>query len=239
MKLFVSNLLKIFVPDFSPFFYVSLTYLYPKSGHSGDSVLVSNFTIFWNKKVKKERRYHYGFSHYASWSMNFRIYYFYCCGLASARENESPYPSLCHSLHRYVPVLFTCFLQIFWTCPWLVFVSFLWNVWITNYGLIFRSYEQFVFSLWYAFNNFLYVSFSIWITTLLTPLISYDWILYDVDIYDDLISRRVNSSDAEKFAEVCPCPCNGFGWGVIWWVFPYGNILQYRKVLLGQQLPVL
>ncbi|RVW84571.1 hypothetical protein CK203_048135 [Vitis vinifera] len=25
------------------------------------------------------------------------------------------------------------------------------------------------------------------------------------DIYDDLISRRVHSSDAEKFAEICPC----------------------------------
>nr|TKV96800.1 hypothetical protein SEVIR_9G452800v2 [Setaria viridis] len=36
------------------------------------------------------------------------------------------------------------------------------------------------------------------------------------DIYDDLISRRVHSSDAEKFAEICPCPCNGFAWGVIW-----------------------
>ncbi|PPD91029.1 hypothetical protein GOBAR_DD12035 [Gossypium barbadense] len=36
------------------------------------------------------------------------------------------------------------------------------------------------------------------------------------NIYDDLISRRVHSSDAEKFAEVCPCPCNGVGWGVIW-----------------------
>ncbi|KAL0450014.1 UNVERIFIED_CONTAM: hypothetical protein Slati_1557800 [Sesamum latifolium] len=36
------------------------------------------------------------------------------------------------------------------------------------------------------------------------------------DIYDDLISRRVHSSDAEKFAELCPCPCNGVGWGVIW-----------------------
>ncbi|XP_038719562.1 uncharacterized protein LOC120012286 [Tripterygium wilfordii] len=35
------------------------------------------------------------------------------------------------------------------------------------------------------------------------------------DIYDDLISRRVNSSDAEKFAEICPC-CTGVGWGVIW-----------------------
>uniref|UniRef100_A0A0D9VSL4 Uncharacterized protein n=1 Tax=Leersia perrieri TaxID=77586 RepID=A0A0D9VSL4_9ORYZ len=36
------------------------------------------------------------------------------------------------------------------------------------------------------------------------------------DIYDDLISRRVHSSDAEKFAEICPCPCNGAAWGVIW-----------------------
>ncbi|XP_042029587.1 uncharacterized protein LOC121776478 isoform X2 [Salvia splendens] len=35
------------------------------------------------------------------------------------------------------------------------------------------------------------------------------------DIYDDLISRRVHSSDAEKFAELCPC-CTGVGWGVIW-----------------------
>ncbi|KAB5561120.1 hypothetical protein DKX38_006077 [Salix brachista] len=36
------------------------------------------------------------------------------------------------------------------------------------------------------------------------------------DIYDDLISRRVHTSDAEKFAELCPCPCTGVGWGVIW-----------------------
>ncbi|KAI3725407.1 hypothetical protein L1987_65195 [Smallanthus sonchifolius] len=36
------------------------------------------------------------------------------------------------------------------------------------------------------------------------------------DIYGDLISRQVHTSDAEKFAEVCPCPCNGVGWGVIW-----------------------
>ncbi|XP_019057118.1 PREDICTED: uncharacterized protein LOC104805570 isoform X3 [Tarenaya hassleriana] len=37
------------------------------------------------------------------------------------------------------------------------------------------------------------------------------------DIYDDLISRRVYTSDAEKFAEICPC-CTGVGWGVIWGV---------------------
>ncbi|KAL6968936.1 hypothetical protein U1Q18_047289 [Sarracenia purpurea var. burkii] len=36
------------------------------------------------------------------------------------------------------------------------------------------------------------------------------------DIYDQLIFRRDHSSDAEKFAEVCPCPCNGVGWGIIW-----------------------
>ena len=45
---------------------------------------------------------------------------------------------------------------------------------------------------------------------------SYNMNLVGSDIYDDLISRRVNSSDAEKFAEVCPCPCNGVAWGVIW-----------------------
>ncbi|KAJ6868523.1 hypothetical protein NC651_033564 [Populus alba x Populus x berolinensis] len=41
------------------------------------------------------------------------------------------------------------------------------------------------------------------------------------DIYDDLISRRVHSSDAEKFAEACPCPCNGAGWGFIWGVISF------------------
>ncbi|CAI9752991.1 unnamed protein product [Fraxinus pennsylvanica] len=41
------------------------------------------------------------------------------------------------------------------------------------------------------------------------------------DIYDDLISRRVNSSDAEKFAELCPCPCNGAAWGVIWGIISF------------------
>ncbi|XP_073280447.1 uncharacterized protein [Primulina huaijiensis] len=48
------------------------------------------------------------------------------------------------------------------------------------------------------------------------------------DIYDDLISRRVHSSDAEKFAELCLCPCNGVAWGVIWgmisFIFLCGSI---------------
>ncbi|KAJ8479815.1 hypothetical protein OPV22_023542 [Ensete ventricosum] len=38
------------------------------------------------------------------------------------------------------------------------------------------------------------------------------------DIYDDLISRRVHSSDAKKFAEVCPCPCTGVARGVVWFL---------------------
>ncbi|XP_074271730.1 uncharacterized protein LOC141595663 [Silene latifolia] len=36
------------------------------------------------------------------------------------------------------------------------------------------------------------------------------------DIYGDLISRREHTSDAEKFAEECPCCCNGVGWGIVW-----------------------
>ncbi|CAK9218128.1 hypothetical protein BDL97_02G131400 [Sphagnum fallax] len=51
------------------------------------------------------------------------------------------------------------------------------------------------------------------------------------DIYDDLISRRVNSSDAEKFADICPCPCNGVGWGVIWGFISF--IFLLAAVYLG------
>ncbi|XP_057809598.1 uncharacterized protein LOC131023950 [Salvia miltiorrhiza] len=51
------------------------------------------------------------------------------------------------------------------------------------------------------------------------------------DIYDDLISRRVNSSDAEKFAELCPCPCNGAAWGVIWGIISF--IFLSGSIYLG------
>ncbi|KAK4393611.1 hypothetical protein Sango_1831900 [Sesamum angolense] len=51
------------------------------------------------------------------------------------------------------------------------------------------------------------------------------------DIYDDLISRRVHSSDAEKFAELCPCPCNGVGWGVIWGMISF--IFLCAAIYLG------
>lgn len=51
------------------------------------------------------------------------------------------------------------------------------------------------------------------------------------DIYDDLISRRINSSDAEKFAEVCPCPCTGVAWGFIWGMISF--IFLCGAVYLG------
>ncbi|KAH1200422.1 hypothetical protein GmHk_18G053550 [Glycine max] len=56
----------------------------------------------------------------------------------------------------------------------------------------------------------------IWLLQEKTTVHVLRYVILFIDIYDDLISRRVHSSDAEKFAEVCPCPCNGFGWGVIW-----------------------
>lgn len=52
-----------------------------------------------------------------------------------------------------------------------------------------------------------------------------------IDIYDDLISRRVNTSDAEKFAEICPCPCNGFAWGVIWSAPHFNSSFLYLDVV--------
>ena len=33
----------------------------------------------------------------------------------------------------------------------------------------------------------------------------------NTDIYDNLISYRVHSSDIEKFAKACPCPYIGVG----------------------------
>lgn len=51
------------------------------------------------------------------------------------------------------------------------------------------------------------------------------------DIYDDLISRRVHSSDAEKFAEICPCPCNGLMWGILWGLISF--IFLCTSVYLG------
>ncbi|XP_071901806.1 uncharacterized protein [Coffea arabica] len=56
----------------------------------------------------------------------------------------------------------------------------------------------------------------VWVLQETTRIRILRYIILFIDIYGDLISRRVHISDAEKFAEVCPCPCNGVGWGVIW-----------------------
>lgn len=54
------------------------------------------------------------------------------------------------------------------------------------------------------------------------------------DIYDDLISRRVNTSDAEKFAELCPCCCPGPVWGVLWGMISFAFL--FGAMYLGLAL---
>uniref|UniRef100_A0A803MID4 Peptidase M50B-like protein n=1 Tax=Chenopodium quinoa TaxID=63459 RepID=A0A803MID4_CHEQI len=58
------------------------------------------------------------------------------------------------------------------------------------------------------------------------------------DIYGDLISRREHTSDAEKFAEECPCFCNGVGWGIIWGIisFMFLCISMYLGLLKENQI---
>nr|CAD1841993.1 unnamed protein product [Ananas comosus var. bracteatus] len=56
----------------------------------------------------------------------------------------------------------------------------------------------------------------VWVLQETTKFRILRYVILFIDIYDDLISRRVHSSDAEKFAEICPCPCTGVGWGIIW-----------------------
>ncbi|CAN4079960.1 unnamed protein product [Withania somnifera] len=54
------------------------------------------------------------------------------------------------------------------------------------------------------------------------------------DIYDDLISRRVNTSDAEKFAELCPCCGPGPVWGVLWGMISF--VFLFGAMYLGLAL---
>lgn len=127
MQIFLSNLLKLFVPTFLTFrvsFYILLSKKVDTPRTLYRWVILGSSQTKWEKK---ERRYWQGFSHYSSWWMNIRIYHFYCCDMDSARENDSPHPSLCHSLHWYAPALVICFLQIIWNCFWWIFVSFLWK----------------------------------------------------------------------------------------------------------------
>ncbi|XP_034923917.1 uncharacterized protein [Populus alba] len=61
----------------------------------------------------------------------------------------------------------------------------------------------------------------VWVLEEKTTVRILRYVILFIDIYDDLISRRVHSSDAEKFAEICPCPCTGVGWGVIWGIISF------------------
>ncbi|RVX13975.1 Cysteine-rich receptor-like protein kinase 25 [Vitis vinifera] len=96
----------------------------------------------------------------------------------------------------------------------IILIAVVWLLQETTEIRILRCNEQLIFSLWYGLGdkaiNSVYITIFSGVTNDLQCAST------DADIYDDLISRRVNSSDAEKFAEVCPCPCNGVGWGVIW-----------------------
>ncbi|THG23774.1 hypothetical protein TEA_011664 [Camellia sinensis var. sinensis] len=76
----------------------------------------------------------------------------------------------------------------------------------------------------------------IWLLQEYTKLRILRYAILFIDIYDDLISRRVNSSDAEKFAELCPCPCNGAAWGVIWGMISFaflGGAIYLGLVILS------
>ncbi|RLN39322.1 uncharacterized protein C2845_PM01G11250 [Panicum miliaceum] len=110
-----------------------------------------------------------------------------------------------------------------WLCiGFVVFIAVVWVIQeftsshILKYVILFIGVMNSLFSVYgkkqTAFSFLLHVRI---IQDLLSVLINEMFLNY-LDIYDDLISRRVHSSDAEKFAEICPCPCNGVGWGVIW-----------------------
>ncbi|KAM5578110.1 hypothetical protein ABKV19_008435 [Rosa sericea] len=76
----------------------------------------------------------------------------------------------------------------------------------------------------------------VWVLQELTTVRILRYVILFIDIYDDLISRRVHSSDAEKFAEVCPCPCTGVGWGVIWGLISFiflGGAVYLGLVILS------
>ncbi|XP_062094519.1 dicarboxylate transporter 2.1, chloroplastic-like [Humulus lupulus] len=93
------------------------------------------------------------------------------------------------------------------------------SAWDTLIGLPFSD------AYWLTLSGFIIFLALIWVLQEMTTVRILHYVILFIgvmnslfsvyDIYDDLISRRVNSSDAEKFAEICPC-CNGVGWGVIW-----------------------
>ncbi|KAH9778729.1 hypothetical protein KPL71_007441 [Citrus sinensis] len=56
----------------------------------------------------------------------------------------------------------------------------------------------------------------IWVLQETTDIRILRYIILFIGVMNSLFSVLVHSSDAEKFAEVCPCPCNGIRWGIIW-----------------------
>ncbi|WRX22172.1 hypothetical protein QQP08_014659 [Theobroma cacao] len=109
----------------------------------------------------------------------------------------------------------------------IIFLAIIWllqektKVRILRYVILFIgigfSYHIFP-SLFHGIISFSYLFYEkeVWLMSNLEIVGVMNSLFSVYDIYDDLISRRVHSSDAEKFAEICPCPCNGVGWGFIW-----------------------
>lgn len=143
-----------------------------------------------------------------------RIHYFPCYNMASARKNNSSYSSLCNSLHWYTLILsHVYFLKMKLS---LINIFFFFFGWMDKSGLLLIWQIAGVMNSLFSVYGILINSSLVNQMLLFEFQMSYNMNLVGSDIYDDLISRRVNSSDAEKFAEVCPCPCNGVAWGVIW-----------------------
>ncbi|BFI40361.1 hypothetical protein MPTK2_7g08780 [Marchantia polymorpha subsp. ruderalis] len=108
-------------------------------------------------------------------------------------------------------LIFTFFWARNWTLRWLclAFIIFLGVVWVIQEVSVVKLLRYTI-----LFIGTMNCLFSVY------------------DIYDDLISRRVHTSDAEKFSELYPlCPCNGVGWGVLWGIFSF--ICLCAAVYLG------
>lgn len=119
---------------------------------------------------------------------------------------------------RYVILFIGTFLSYYFCgkTPLLVFILIITSFWMEIYSCkcliwLIAGVMNSLFSV-YGMCHHSSLASNLLITN---STLVFDIQIHMTDIYDDLISRRVNSSDAEKFAEICPC-CNGVGWGVIW-----------------------
>lgn len=131
---------------------------------------------------------------------------------------------------------FIVFLAIIWVLQELTTVKILryvilfigkLSIKVPSFSFIFKLKTGFTLQVWWtAYSQFtVCVTFSLILWTSIKKFLFSFGCNGKLDIYDDLISRRVHSSDAEKFAEICPC-CTGCGWGVIWLDFFSPNSLH-------------